>query len=601
MRPTSSSTRLKAPATASAWFERAVPAASWLRDYSRADLQADVIAGVITAILLVPQAMAYALLAGLPPQVGLYASVVAPLAYALFGSSRTLAVGPVSVAAIMVATALAASDVQGHGTDVANALVLALEVGAILLAMAVLRLGTVVNFLSHPVLSGFTSGAAIVILLTQIPPLLGIASGPTTTSHEIIATIASGAAATKLATLAVGVASIVLLVLAGGPLQALLRRISDKSWIDVFGRAGPLVVVLLATAAVAGLGLDRGYGVATVGPLPAGLPRPSIDFLSLDTWATLLPSAALIAFISYVESISIAKILANRRRQRVNANQELSALGAANVAAAFSGGMPVAGGFSRTMVNFAAGARTQMAGIVTALLMGLTLLAFAALFARLPKAALAGVIVVAVARLIDVATLREAWRYQRGDAAVLLVTLGAVLILGIEVGLVVGILISLLVYVWRSSRPHMAIVGRVPGTEHFRNIRRHGVETWPNLVLVRVDESLTFTNISMVEDFVADYLATHRRVKDAVLVCNAVNHIDSSALDALERFVASLRDAGVTLHLAEVKGPVLDALERVDFKAKLAPGQIFFRINDAVATLARAGRTTVRESALAAV
>ena len=575
------------------WLERSIPALIWLRGYARADLHADVIAGAITAILLVPQAMAYALLAGLPPQVGLYASFVAPIAYALFGSSRALAVGPVSVAAIMVATALASAGMQGLDTDLSNAVILAFEIGLILLAMAALRLGAIVNFLSHPVLSGFTSGAAVVILLTQAAPLLGIAAGPTTTSHEIVAALFTGIHATNSTTLFVGIASIVLLTLGDGPLQALLRRISVKEWVTALGRTGPLWVVLLATLAVVGFDLDRVHGVATVGTIPAGLPAPSLAFLRRDSWIALLPSAALIAFISYVESISIAKILANRRRQRINANQEFVGLGAANIASAFSGGMPVAGGFGRTMVNFTAGARTQMASVVTALLMGGTLLWLAPLFARLPKAALAAVIVVAVARLIDIATWREAWRYQRSDAAVLLATLIGVLVLGIELGLIVGIVLSLLIYVGRGSRPHMAIVGRVPETEHFRNIRRHDVETWPTLALVRVDESLTFTNIGVVEDFVTAHLASHSDVKHVVLVCNAVNHIDSSALDALERLIASLRDADVTIHLAEVKGPVLDALLRINFPERIAPGRVFFRTTDAVAVLTAPANTPV--------
>jgi len=575
-------------------FARGIPALSWLRGYTRADFNADLIAGTITAILLVPQAMAYALLAGLPPQVGLYASVVAPIAYAFIGSSRTLSVGPVSVAAIMVATTLASAGLSGGGQDLSNALVLALEIGVILLAMAAMRLGAIVNFLSHPVLSGFTSGAAIVILLTQVAPLLGISAGPTTTSHEVFAAIVTNIHNTKLATLAVGAASIVLLLLAENPLQRLLRRLSDQEWVGALARTGPLLVVLLATFAAVTLELDKTYGVSTVGTIPQGLANVDLGFLQQDTWIALLPSAALIAFIGYVESISIAKILANRRRQRINANQELAGLGAANIAAALTGGMPVAGGFGRTMVNYAAGARTQMASVITALLIGGTLLWLAEFFARLPKAALGAVIVVAVARLIDISTLRHAWRYQRSDAAVLLVTLASVLLLGIEVGLVNGILLSLVVYVWRGSRPHMAIVGRVPDTEHFRNINRHAVETWPSLALVRVDESLTFTNIGVVEDFIAAHIARQPEVKHVVLVCNAVNHIDSSALEALERLIASLREAGVTVHLAEVKGPVLDALARVDFSLHLAPGKVFFRTVDAVTALAPAdsGPTT---------
>lgn len=580
-RGTGVSTEVNKPAR---WLARALPALTWLRGYSRSDFQADTIAGLITAILLVPQAMAYGMLAGLPPQVGLYASVVAPIAYALFGSSRTLAVGPVAVAAVMVAGALAS---QTQGTPVGNALVLALEIGLILLVMAALRLGAMVNFLSHPVLSGFTSGAAILILLTQIPPLLGIDAGHGMTTQGIAKTVYGQLGDVAPATLALGVTSIALLLFAGGPLRLLLRKWSGSEAATLLARAGPLVVVFLALLAVVALDLDGSRGVATVGPIPAGLPSLDLGFLRLGTWVALFPSALLIALIAYVESVSMAKILANRRRQRISANRELTALGAANVVAAFTGGMPVAGSFSRTMVNFAAGARTQIAGIVGALVIGLTLLFFAPWFERLPTATLAAIIVVAVLPLIDPAGVRALWRYQRSDAATLLLTLVGVLVFGIEVGLVIGLVVSLLAYIWRTSHPHVAVVGRIPGTEHFRNVLRHDVETWPTLALIRVDESLNFANIGVVEDFIMAHLAKHPRVEHLVLICSAVNHIDSSALETLERLVVNLREAGVTVHLSVVKGPVMDALERVDLPARMAPGRIFFRTDEAITHLAR--------------
>lgn len=566
------------------WLPRLLPAIGWLREYSRADLSADVIAGLVTAILLVPQAMAYGMLAGLPAEVGLYASVGAPVAYALFSSSRTLAVGPVAVAAVMVAEALAAPEVQQHGSAVSNALVLAFECGVILLVMAGLRLGSLVNFLSHPVLSGFTAGAAVLIVLTQIPPLLGIGSSPSTASYEIANFIYDEVRAFKPATLILGLASIVLLAFAAGPLRIWIARVSGSEWTALLVRGAPLLVVFLAMAAVIGLDLDRMHGVSTVGLIAPGLPRPYFAVPPLGTWLALFPSAALIALISYVESVSMAKVVANRRRQRIHENQESAALGAANIIAAFTAGMPVAGSFSRTMVNFTSGARTQLASIVAAVAIGLTLLLFTPWFERLPKAALAAIIVIAVVPLIDVKSVRALWRYQRSDASVLLLTFAGVLILGIEVGLIIGLVVSLLFHIWRTSHPHVAEVGRIRGTEHFRNVQRYAVETWPNLALIRVDESLSFANIGVVEDFIMAYVAKHPRVQHLVLVCSAINHIDSSALEAIERLFMNLREAGVIVHLAEVKGPVLDALERVGLPARLAPGRIFFRTTDAVQT-----------------
>lgn len=567
------------------WLLKVVPALGWLRSYSRSDLQADVVAGAITAMLLVPQAMAYAMLAGLPAQIGLYASIAAPIAYALFGSSRMLAVGPVAVAALMVAEALSAPGVQAQGSAITNALVLALECGVILLAMAALRMGATVNFLSHPVLSGFTAGAAVLIVLAQVPALFGIGSITSTTSYETASFIYRQLHAVDPATLLLGTASIFLLAVVAHPIQMLLRRWCGNKWGALLARASPLFVVALATFAVIGFDLDRTPGVATVGSIPPGLPHLDFGFLKVGTWLALLPSAVLISLISYVESVSMAKILANRRRQRVSANQELAALGAANLAAAFTAGMPVAGSFTRTMVNFASGARTQFANIVAAMAIALTLLFFAPWFERLPKAALAAIIVVAAVPLIDVKGMRALWRYQRSDAAVLFVALAGVLLFGIEIGLVVGLVVSLLIYIWRTSHPHVAVVGRIAGTEHYRNVLRHQVQTWPRLALIRVDESLSFTNIGVVEDFIMAHLARHHEVEHVVLIASAINHIDSSALEALERLCVSLREAGVTVHLAEVKGPVLDAFERVGFAKRMAPGRIFFRTDDAVGAL----------------
>lgn len=579
-------------------LESMLPILGWRRTYTRADLRVDIVAGVITALLLIPQGMAYAVLAGLPPHVGIYASIAAPLAYAVFGSSRTLAVGPVSVAAVMVADALA--DPSLSGPPVVSALILAFECGLILLVLAVLRMGAMVNFLSHPVLTGFMTGAAIVIVATQVPPLLGIASTQSTALVDV-----AGDLITRLSTFApaaavIGGASVVLLVLVGVPLQRFLAKVDDSGRLAVFGRVGPMAVVVLATLAVVVFDLDKTASVATVGAVPTGLPGVGLGFLVGSAWVQLLPSALLIALISYVESVSIAKLLANRRRQRIDPNQELTALGAANLAAALAGGMPVAGGFGRTMVNFGAGARTQVAGIVAALIVAIALVSFAPWFARVPKAVLAAVVIMAVVPLIDVREGRFLWRYQRSEAAVFALTLAGVLLAGIEAGLIVGVIMSLLAYLWRTSRPHIAVVGRIPGTEHFRNIERHVVQTWPRLAFIRVDESLTFANIGAVEDYIAAYVATHLHVEHVVLICSAVNHIDSSALEALERMRSSLQVAGVTIHLAEVKGPVMDAVERAGLPAQLSPGRIFFRVADAVEALAHPTNASAEAGAAAA-
>jgi SulP family sulfate permease len=378
--------------------------------------------------------------------------------------------------------------------------------------------------------------------------------------------------------------SIGALLFMGRPLEKVLVRLGIPAGkAGVIGKAGPLVVVLLA----AGIASLPGFheSVAVVGRIPAGLPSFDTRMFAAHGWIGMLPSAALIALVGYVESIAIAKALAQRRRETVDADRELLALGAANIGAALTGGMPVAGGFSRTMVNFNAGARTQMAGLITAGLVALVALTLTPLLAHIPKAALGAIIVVAVARLIDVATLKEAWHYDRLDAAALLATFAGVLILGIEQGLLTGIGISLLVYVWRTRTPHVAVVGRIPGTEQFRNVNRHSVETSPELLLIRVDENLNFANAEVLEKELTRSIAAQSAVRHLVLIGSAVNHIDVSALASLEKLAHALRETGVTLHLAEVKGPVLDRLRRTTLLSTLAPGKVFGSAHEAVAEL----------------
>ena len=564
---------------------RHLPILWWGRAYSREDLAGDLLAGVITAILLVPQGMAFGLLAGLPAQAGLYASILPPIVYALLGTSRTLAVGPVSVAAIMVAQALAA--LPAGADHISSALLLALLSGLILFALGLAQLGVLANFLSHPVLSGFTSAAAVIIIFSQLPNLIGLSLPGHLPFAEVPAAVVAGLARLNLPTLGLGLLSVALLLLSGAPLErALTRGGISPARAGVIGKTAPLAVVAITTLFVDGFALDARHAVAVVGTLPAGLPALALEIPAWSTLAQLMPAATLIAIVGYVESVSIAKTLANRRRQAVDPNQELLALGAANLAAGVSGGMPVAGGFSRTMVNYNAGARTQAAAIVTALLVAALALFFTPLLAHVPKAALAAIIIVAVSRLIDVHTALAAWRYDRHDGAVLLATAAGVLLLGIEAGLTAGVVLSLLLYIWRASRPHLAVLGRLPGTEHFRNVKRyHDLETWPDLLLVRVDEHLSFANSTYLEQVLMEHVASAPALKHLVLACSGINGIDFSALEMLMKLAVSLKDAHVTLHLAEVKGPVMDKLRETGLLALIGPGRVFLSAHEAVQAL----------------
>lgn len=565
---------------------RFLPIIDWLPGYDRAALASDGMAGLIVAIMLVPQGMAYALLAGLPPEVGLYASIVPLVFYGLLGSSRALAVGPVAIVSLMVATTLGEVADGGSAGYIAGAILLAFLSGAILLAMGLARLGFLVNFLSHPVISGFSSAAALVIGFSQLKHLLGF---DIPRSHMITETIAHAVThlgQLNLFTVVIAVTSLVILLAFRSRVAPMLKTAGmADSAADAIGKAGPLFAVLVTTLGVWLFGLDTSAGVKIVADIPAGLPPLTVPGLDLALIRELLPAAALIAVVGFLESVSVAKSLASKRRQKIDANQELIALGAANIGASLTGGYPVTGGFSRSLVNFTAGAVTPMASIITAALIAVAVVLLTPLLYFLPKATLAVIIVVAVANLIDLKTLREAWVFNKADAASLIATFLAVLTLGVELGIVAGAVLSIALYLWRTSRPHMAEVGRVGETEHFRNVLRHEVQTDPCVLMIRVDESLYFANTAYLEDELLARVADHPDIRHLVLIMSAVNFIDASALETLETLAERLRDAGVTLHLAEVKGPVMDGLKRVAFTETLGAGRVYLSTHDAMQDL----------------
>ena len=421
-------------------FNMFFPILTWLKTYQRQELSDDLFAGIITAILLVPQGIAYAILAGLPPQLGLYASILPPIAYAIFGTSRTLSVGPVSIAAIMIAGALSTPEVVALGDTVTSALLLSTISGLLLLTMALLRLGGLVNFISHPVLAGFTSGAALLIIGSQIPSLLGLSSPQCGFTLSCYLHYAS---TIHLPTLWLSLTSLTLLIFFGQPISFLLKKAQlPLTLITAISKCGPLLTVILASVAVAELDLTASH-VAVVGQVPAGFPSLSIDFIALDRLHVLFPFAAFIALIAYVESVAIAKVTANLRGQKISPNQELIALGMANLASAISCGMPVAGGFSRTMVNFSAGARTQMAMLIAASFLALAVIFFSPWFANIPKAALASIILMAVYRLVRIRHIVHTWQYDSADGKAESATLLGVLLFGIEEGIMVGMLLTL--------------------------------------------------------------------------------------------------------------------------------------------------------------
>lgn len=562
---------------------RYFPILTWGKTYSRQALSSDLIAAVIVTIMLIPQSLAYALLAGLPPETGIYASIAPIILYAIFGTSRALAVGPVAVVSLMTAAAIGNIAEQGSMGYAVAALTLAGLSGAILLVMGLFRLGFLANFLSHPVIAGFITASGIIIAASQVKHILGIgASGDTL--PELIMSIVQHLPETNWITMLIGVSATAFLFwVRKGLKPALVGLGASKRMADVLTKAGPVAAVVATTLLVWGLGLDS-HGVKIVGVVPQGLPPLTLPSFSPELIKLLLLPALLISVIGFVESISIAQTLAAKKRQRIDPDQELIGLGAANIGAALTGGYPVTGGFARSVVNFDAGAETPAAGAFTAIGLSIAALALTPLIYFLPNATLSATIIVAVLSLVDFSILKRSWTYSKADfiavAATILLTLG----LGVETGVTAGVVLSIALYLYKTSRPHIAEVGLVPGTQHFRNINRHDVQTDPSLLSIRVDESLYFANARFLEDYLYDRVAVEPAIRNVVLMCSAINEIDLSALESLEAINHRLTEMEVKLHLSEVKGPVMDRLKQSHFLDALS-GQIFQSQYDAMTSL----------------
>ena len=554
-------------------IDRYFPILAWGRSYSRANFGSDMLAAVIVTIMLIPQSLAYALLAGLPAEAGLYASILPILLYTVFGTSRVLAVGPVAVVSLMTAATIGQVAEAGTAGYAVAALTLAFLSGVILMAMGLLRLGFLANFLSHPVISGFISASGLLIAVSQLGGLSGLSAEGHSLPEQVWSLLTQATQA-NLPTLAIGLSSLAFLFWVRKGMKPLLTRIGLGARLaDVVSKAGPVMIIAATTFAVWNFGLD-GQGVAIVGDVPQSLPPFTLPDFAPALIADLILPAALISLIGFVESVSVGQTLAAKRRQRIDPDQELVALGAANLGASVSGGFPVTGGFSRSVVNFDAGAQTPAAGAFTALGLAFAALYLTPLIAYLPKATLAATIMIAVLSLVDLSILKRSWGYAKADFAAVVVTITVTLLLGVEQGVMAGVLLSLMLHLWRTSRPHVAEVGRVPGTEHFRNVARFNVETAPSVLSLRIDESLYFANTRYLEDLVLERTAANPDLRHVVLMCSAVNDIDLSALETLESLDHRLRDMGVALHLSEVKGPVMDRLRRGDLLDHLS-GQVF--------------------------
>lgn len=548
-----------------------LPILDWGSRYSRDDLRSDTMAGLTTAVMVIPQAMAYAMLAGLPPAIGLYASIVPLALYAVFGTSRQLSVGPVAMVSLLVAMSVGALVEPGQTeTYVAYAVLLALMVGVIQLTMGVVRLGFLVNFLSHPVISGFTSAAALIIGFSQLKHLLGLSIPRSNHIHTILLQALEQIRDVEPITLTLGVASIVILTVL-------------KKYKPNWPRA--LAVVLLGTLAVWLLGLKE-LGVATVGDVPSGFPSPKAPTMDLALIKELAPIAITIALVSFMESLSVAKVFATRNRYEIQPNQELIGLGISNIGGAFFSSYPVTGGFSRTAVNAQAGARTGMASLITASVVLFAVLFLTPLFYYLPKAILASIIMTAVFGLIDLHEVKHLWKVERGDLGLLILTFFATLSFGIEEGILIGVGASLLRFVVRTTRPHTAVLGNLPGTTVYRNVKNFPeARTTPEVLVVRIDAQFYFGNVTFLKETLKELeVSMDDEVRAIIIDASSVNQLDSSADAALHELRHDYKDRDIELYFANVKGPVREIMGASGFTSALGEDHFFLSIHDAVQT-----------------
>lgn len=563
-----------------------VPLVGTLRRYRREDFGHDLVAGLVVGVVTVPQAIAYAFLAGLPAQAGLYASLVPMVVYAVLGSSRHLVVGPVAVSALMVAAAIGQYAPKYDMSFLAISTVLCLQSGIFLWLLRLSQMGGLVNLLSHPVITGFVNAAAILIIISQLPAITGIGGGGATEPFQQVLGLAGRM--DQFNPVALGVAAVCLGLLWLVPRygvrvwRVFQRDVTDEHPVS---RTGPILVTIVAVTAVWLWNLDGEFGIAVVGALPSGLPEFTLPPFHWQMWLDVAPSSAMIAVVAYVESYSIGTTLATRERTRVNAHQELIALGASNIGAAFTGAYPVAGSFSRSILGYQTGARSQVAALVCMVVIIVTLMFLTPLFAPLPHAALAAIVVISVLGIMDAQSLRRHWRIHREDSITELATLITVLAFGVETGLLTGVALSIAFFVRTSSRPHVAIVGRIPNTEHFRSARRYDVETFSHVAAIRIDENVYFANANQVENKLLKIVQRRPGTKHLLLVMSAVNMIDVSGLELFYRINQNLEAMGIKLHLSEVKGPVMEQFEATDFIMRLT-GSVFFTTDQAMRDLA---------------
>lgn len=535
-----------------------LPAWQWLQHYTPTAFRADLLAALIVIAMLVPQGMAYAMVAGLPPIMGLYASILPMIVYALVGGSPTLSIGPVALISMMTFATLQPLYEVGSPVYIQAACLLAVLVGILSTLFGIFRFGFLIRLISHPVIKSFIIASAVLIALSQFKFLVNL---PLKSGNilEFISSTIEYIRLIHLPSLAFGGLSILLLIYAPKILTSLFSKL-NKNTLNFLNKAIPLLLVFFSIAFVHFLHIEQ-FGIKTVGEIPSGFPSLAMPFWSWDLVIQLLPGAAMITMVSFVESISIAQATAFQKRSELNSNQELVALGLANLSAGFSVSFPVTGSLSRTVVNADAGAKTPMAGVLSSIFIVIVSLYLTGIFKELPLAVLAATIIVSIWKLVDFKPFLEAWRYSKADGIAMWVTFFGVLCIDISTGLIIGIISTFMLLLWRISRPHIAVIGLVEGTQHFRNISRHDVLTSANIISIRIDENLSFLNANTLKEFVIAEVSKNEHLHHVVMNCSSVSNIDLSALEALEDINAELSKLKIQLHFSEIKGPVMDRLK----------------------------------------
>ncbi len=562
-----------------------LPVLDWGRGYKFSDLRADTIAGVVVLFITIPQVVAYAFLAGLPPETGLYAAIAALLCYASFGSSRSLAVGPTAILSMMTLEATSSLAIPGTQEYTQLAIKLGLVTGLVLIGLRLISFGAVINFLSHAVVTGFISAAAILIITNQLPPFLGMGATNDSTMWGVFSFLIGSLDNINTVVVLGAGGAFALLVFCRTHLGAILLRLgTDEQLVNILVKSAPMYVVVIGIAVTAGYGLNMTSDVPVVGKIPSHLPIPALVSITFEEFKSLVPSALLIAMVVFMESTSVGTAMASKKRQKIEPNQELVGLGLSNIGASLVGGFPVAGSFARTVVNFSSGAVTPVSSVITAVLVVVTLIWFAPLFYYLPKGVLAAIIIISAWQLIDIPVIKRIFAFNYIDAITFCCTFLAVLSVGVETGIMVGIAISFVLLIRSSSHPHIVVVGRMGESEHFRNVERFETRTSPEVLALRVDQGIYFVNTRYIESFLLKAVAESPEVKHVVLICTATNFIDTSGLEMLEHLCDNLHEVGVTLHLAEVKSAVMDNLRQTDFGEHMK-GNIYFTTDIAMKDL----------------